>query len=79
MLDAEAKYVGRELDDYLIHSTIDLRTRLAQRQKLIASAEEELSARFTGLPDRERLALRAMFTRDCWHMAMLYLTFIGSR
>ena len=58
MLDTESKYVGRELDDQLIHSTSELREKLGTWQKQIATAEEELVARFAALPDRERLALR---------------------
>jgi hypothetical protein len=79
MLDIEAKYVGRELNDYLIHSTNELKEKLSSRQKLIETAEQELSAKFAMLPTRERIALRAMFTRDCWHMAALYLTAVDSR
>lgn len=77
MLDAECKYIGRELEDYLLQSTNELRETLAKRQALISTAEEELQAAFRPLPDRERLALRCMFARDCWHMAMLYKQFLN--
>jgi hypothetical protein len=77
MLDAESKYIGRELEDYLLQSTNELRETLAKRQALIGTAEEELQVAFRPLPDRERLALRCMFARDCWHMAMLYKQFLN--
>jgi hypothetical protein len=72
MLEVECKYVGHEFEDYLLQSTNELRERLAKLKTLIGTAEEELHAAFSPLPDRERLALRCMFARDCWHMAMLY-------
>ena len=78
MLNVESKYVGLELDDHLIQSTNDLKEKLAGWQKQIVSVEQELLAKFTALPDRQRVALRSMLARDCWHMAMLYLTFLGS-
>jgi hypothetical protein len=78
MLDAESKYIGRELEDYLLQSTSELRERLAKLKTLIATAEEELQAAFGRLADRERLALRCMFARDCWHMAALYKSYIAS-
>jgi hypothetical protein len=78
MLDTESKYVGRELDDLLIHSKSELKEKLGAWQKQIATAEEELLARLNALPDRQRLALRCIFARDCWYMAMLYLCFLGS-
>jgi hypothetical protein len=77
MLDAECRYIARELEDYLLQSTNELRETLGKRQALIGTAEEELQAAFRPLPDRERLALRCMFARDCWHMAMLYKQYLG--
>jgi hypothetical protein len=78
MLDAESKYVGYELDDYLLYSLEDLRTNLRTLRQKIATVEEELQAKLISLPDRERLALRSMLARDIYHIAMLYCTFIAS-
>lgn len=78
ILDTECRYVGRELEDYLLLSVNDLRTKLSELQKQIATLEEELQARLSKTPGRERLALRCMLARDFWHMAMLYRTFIMS-
>ena len=77
MLDAGCRYIAKELEDYLLQSTNELRETLAKRQVLIGTAEEELQAAFRPLPDRERLALRCMFARDCWHMAMLYKQYLN--
>jgi hypothetical protein len=78
MIDAECRYVGRELEDYLLLSTDDLRKQLADLQKQIAKADEELSTRLCKTPDRERLALRSMLARDFWHIAVLYQTLLAS-
>ncbi len=78
MLDAEAKWVGRELDDYLLSSISELREKLRERQAGFAAAEEQLAAHLTSLPDRERLALKCMLARDAFHIAKLYETFLRS-
>ena len=78
MLDLECKYVGRELDDYLLYSLADLRKKLRELQGKIAPVEEQLQQRLAALPDRERLALRSMVARDLFHVGMLYLSFIRS-
>jgi hypothetical protein len=78
MLDIESKYVGRELDDYLLYSLTDLRERLKAIQGKIETAEEELQIKLAVLPDRERLSLRCMLARDIYHIAMLYCTFAAS-
>lgn len=78
MLDSECKFVARELDDYLLYSIVDLREKLAEIQRKIATAEEEVQAKLSSLPDRERLAIRCMLARDIYHIAMLYSTFIAT-
>jgi tetrahydromethanopterin S-methyltransferase subunit B len=77
-LDIESKYVGRELDDYLLYSLTNLREKLKEIQRKIATAEENLQTKLSCLPNRERLALRCMLARDMYHIAMLYSTFIDS-
>ncbi len=78
MLDAEAKWVAREFDDYLLFSITELREKLRDRQAGFAAAEEQLAAHLTSLPDRERLALKCMLARDAFHIAKLYETFLRS-
>jgi hypothetical protein len=78
MLDVECKYVGRELEDYLLQSTHELQEKLGVLRERTNIAEEELQLKLAALADREHLALRCMLARDIWHMAMLYLTFLGS-
>jgi hypothetical protein len=78
MLDHECKYVGRELDDFLLYSIAELRTRFSDLSAKIATAEEELEPRFRVLPDRERLALKCLIARDQFHLAMLYRAFLAS-
>jgi tetrahydromethanopterin S-methyltransferase subunit B len=78
MLDAEAGYVAKELEDHVLWSIDDLRKNLGEVHKLFGAAEQELQARLTRLPDRERLALRCMLARDVYHIASLYCTFFTS-
>jgi hypothetical protein len=78
MLDSEARFVARELDDYLLYSIADLRGKLSEIQRKIAAAEYEVQAKLSRLPDRERLALRCMLARDMYHIAMLYSTFVST-
>lgn len=78
ILDAEASYVARELEDYLVLSTNDLREKLSDMLAKVAIAQSGLQATFDRLPDRERLALKCMISRDVFHIAKLYETFIGT-
>jgi uncharacterized protein (UPF0305 family) len=78
MVDAEAKWVERELEDQLINSTNELRERLSELHAKVGSAEEGLKTTLSRLPDRERLALKCMLARDVFHIAALYETFLRS-
>ena len=75
-LDAEAKWVERELEDQLVNSTNELRERLSELHTKMAAAEEGLKTTLGRLPDRERLALKCMLARDVFHVAVLYETFL---
>lgn len=76
MLDAELRAVARELDDDLLWSLDDLRQKLKERNAKIQVAEETLQGLLVPLPDHPRLALRCMITRDIFHIAALYETFL---
>ncbi len=78
MVDIEAKWVERELEDQLLASTNDLRKRLSEIHAKVATAEEGLKTTIGRLPDRERLALKCMLARDMHHIAALYETFLRS-
>jgi hypothetical protein len=78
MVDVEAKWVERELEDHLLASTNDLRKRLSEIHAKVATAEEGLNTTIGRLPDRERLALKCMLARDVYHIAALYETFLRS-
>jgi hypothetical protein len=78
MVDIEVKWVERELEDQLLASTNDLRKRLSEIHAKVATAEEVLKTTIGRLPDRERLALKCMLTRDMFHIAALYETFLRS-
>jgi hypothetical protein len=76
MVDMEAKWVERELEDQLVFPINELRKNLSDIQAKVASAEQRLEATLGRLPDRERLALKYMLARDVFHMAALYETFL---
>ena len=76
MLDAEAKWVAREFEDYQLFSINDLREKLHERQTGFALAEEHLSDAINRLPVRERLAIKCMLARDIFHIAKLFETFL---
>jgi hypothetical protein len=78
MVDIEAKWVERELEDHLLASTNDLRKRLSEIHAKVATAEEGLKTTIDRLSDRERLALKCMLARDMFHIAALYQTFLRS-
>ncbi len=78
MVDVEAKWVERELEDHLLASTNDLRKRLSEIHAKAVTAEEGLKTTIGRLPDRERLALKCMLARDMFHIAALYETFLRS-
>ena len=48
MLDAECRCVGRELEDYLLLSMNDLRTKLPELQKQIATLDQSARPRAAG-------------------------------
>lgn len=77
MLDEESKWVKQELDNYLLLSVHELKEMLATRQTLLVTHDANLSCRLSRLPERDRLAMQCMLTRDCVHIGMLYETSIG--
>ena len=76
MLEVEAKWVERELEDRLLISTDELRKKLSDTQANVAAAEKGLREILGRLPDRERLALKGMLARDVFHIAVLYESFL---
>jgi len=76
MLEVEAKWVERELEDHMLLSTDELRKTLSNTQTKVGSAEKGLQEILGRLPDRERLALKGMLARDVLHIAALYETFL---
>ena len=78
MLEAECRFISRELEDYLLLSITDLRQKLNERPKRIAELEPHLQRLLSALADRERLALRCIIARDVFHIISLFLTFVQS-
>jgi hypothetical protein len=78
MLEVEAGYVAREVEDYRVYSINDLREKLADWQVKLTTAESNLSFSIRRLSDQERLILRCMVARDIWHIAQLYQRYFQS-
>jgi hypothetical protein len=72
MIEAEAKYVARELADYLLLSLCELRETLTKRRENWMLADEGMKAIVRELPERERLAFQCMLFRDFFHILKLY-------
>jgi hypothetical protein len=73
MLEAEAKALAREVDNYLVLSTTDLREKLSKRGAAWNQADEALHTIVAALPERNRLALQCLLIRDLHHILELYL------
>jgi hypothetical protein len=76
VIEAEAVYVGREVEDYLLYSLTDLKGKLDDRRRLLDQVQQELEALLKRLPEREYLALQCILYRDFHHMGALYRTYL---
>jgi hypothetical protein len=76
MIEAEAKYVAREVDNYLLLSLNDLKQKLTERGAQWNQADESLHAMVSLLPERERLAIQCMLVRDMMFLLELYLEYV---
>lgn len=77
MLEAEGIFVGQEFRDHLVWSVTQLREKLKERQTKIITSDANLRLMIDQLPDRERLAIRAMIARDFLHIVALYELFLN--
>jgi len=78
MLEVEAAYVARELEDYLVLSANDVTATRNRRRHDVTAADQQLRMCLASLGDRPRAALEALFIRDVHHIAMLYLHVLQS-
>jgi hypothetical protein len=72
MLDTETVYVGQEFRDYEVLSITGLRAMLKDRQTKIEQSGAVLEQALATMPDRERLIVRCLLSRDFYHVAALY-------
>ena len=77
-IDAEASFLTREVQDYLVYSLNDLRQRVVERRSTWQQSDEHLKCLVLKLPERERLAVQCLLSRDAHHLAELYLSYLGS-
>lgn len=64
MLEMEAKYVGREMEDYLLLSANDLQERLTRLRQEWTQADCVLENTVAGLGEREKLAVQCLIVRQ---------------
>jgi|GEM_PF-4670606 len=78
MLEVEAAYVARELEDYLVLSANDVTATRNRRRHDVTAADQQLRMCLASLGDRPRAALEALFIRDVHHIALLYIHVLQS-
>jgi hypothetical protein len=74
MVEEEAKYLRREIEDYASLSSVDAAAKRADRHRLVKQSWEHLNVCLTHLPERERCTLQCLFFRDVYHILKLYLS-----
>ena len=79
MLEHEARYVGREVEDYCLLSLNDLRKKLVDRRSAWKRANDELEEKLHHFNERELAAVQCLIVRDCHHLLELYLAYLKSR
>lgn len=79
MVEHEARYVAKEVDDYLLLSLNELRRLLEERRAALRLASDALELKLRVLPDHELAAVQAMLVRDTYHLAELYLAHVRTR
>jgi hypothetical protein len=79
MVDDEARYVAREVDDHLLLSLNDLKQQLTDRRADWKQAHDVLEEQVRLLAAREQAAVQLLLTRDCHHLFALYSAYVRSR
>jgi hypothetical protein len=79
MVDDEARYVAREVEDYCLLSLNDLKQKLADLRIAWKQAHDSLEEKVRLLDTREQAALQCLLARDCHHLFALYLSFVVSK
>jgi hypothetical protein len=79
MVDNEARFVSREMEDYCLLSLNDLKQKLADRRVAWQQAHDTLEEKVRLLDAREQAAVQCLLVRDCHHLFALYLSFVMSK
>ncbi len=72
MIDLEAKYVAREVEDFQLLAQNDLRERLDKVRQAWKQADETLERHVCVLPEHQKLAVQCIVVRDLCHLMELY-------
>lgn len=79
MVEHEARYIAKEVEDYLVLSLNDVRRFLTERLTAWRQANDVLEKQIALMPEREQIALQAMLVRDSYHLFELYLAHVQNR
>ena len=79
MVDHEARYVAREVEDCCLHSLNELKQRLLDRRADWKRAHDTLEQKVRLSDERGQAAVQALLVRDCHHLFELYLSFVMSK
>lgn len=79
LVDHEARYVAREVEDYGLLSLNDLKQKREGRQIDWKQAHDRLEEKVRLLNAHEQVAVQVLLMRDCHHLFALYLSFVTSK
>lgn len=79
LVDHEARYVAREVEDYCLLSQNELKQKRASRQIDWKQAHDMLEEKVGLLNAHEQVAVQVLLMRDCHHLFALYLSFVMSK
>src|SRR5438046_2941383 len=78
-VEVEAKYLGREVEDYEHSSSAEIESRHGACEKQSRHTWEHLQLLLEGLDEKDLRILEALLFRDVYHIAEVYLAFIRTK
>ena len=72
MVEVEAKYVAREMEDRLLASTVQLQEKRTILRDVWKRADQVLEHAVHSLSERDKLAIQCLVIRDMYHLIELY-------
>lgn len=76
MVEIEAGYLAKEVEDYRRLSVNELKQMLEKRKGVWKIKDAELRSHIGRLSERDALILQSLLVRDCYHIQELYLAYL---